>query len=66
VKLFDTFRRAWGRHDERLADAAVREGTAGIDAGAAAEGEYDAMRAGGLMGPRSDELEREAKGDEPG
>jgi hypothetical protein len=51
--------RAWRRHDERLADEAVREAHAEPDRGRAAEGEYDALRAGGVMGSRSDELDIE-------
>lgn len=58
MNLLDSLRRRWRRHDERLADEAVREDVRTNPADAA-EAEYDAMRAGGLMGPRSDELERE-------
>jgi hypothetical protein len=56
MKLFNMLRRAWGRHDDRLADEAV-QGERPVDVGGVAEGEYDAMRAGGLMGPRSDLLD---------
>jgi hypothetical protein len=56
MKLFSMLRRAWSRHDERLADDAVA-GDRTVDLGGVAEGEYDAMRAGGLMGPRSDVLD---------
>jgi hypothetical protein len=56
MRLFSTLRRAWRRHDERLADDALPGGQS-VDRGEVAEGEYDAMRAGGLMGPRSDVLD---------
>jgi hypothetical protein len=59
VKLFDTIRRALSRHDDRLAEEALTEDHT-ADLGQAAETEYGAMRAGGLMGSRSDELEIES------
>jgi hypothetical protein len=63
MKLFTMLRRAWSRHDERLADEAV-QGDRAVDLGGVAEGEYDAMRAGGLLGPRSDVLD-EIESSEP-
>jgi hypothetical protein len=58
VKLFDSIRRALSRHDDRLAEEALAEDHTADPA--AAETEYGAMRAGGLMGSRSDELEIES------
>ncbi len=59
MELFDSIRRALRRHDDRLADEALAADHT-VDLGAAAEAEYGAMRAGGLMGSRSDELDIES------
>ena len=59
MKLFDTIRRALRRHDDRLAEETLADDHR-VDPAAAAETEYGAMRAGGLIGSRSDELDIES------
>ena len=56
MKLFDSIRRAWSRHDEHLAEESLSEHPT-TDPALAAEREFEAMGAGGLMASRGDELE---------